>query len=598
MADPEAPPSPPGTLLLVTLQERFLQRSHQQLAALLGDRLDIRPVSLNELTAAPPQPEETILYFAAGVRTMVERLFPGCGPFFQAGREICMWNLRELFLLEPGQHILVVNDSRANTEEMLRDLLALGLQQHFVGYFPGERVPEDIDCIVTSGEQGIIPAELRHLPVIDCGLRVVSLETIFRLCRHFSLPFDPAILARKYQQAMVTLAERWPRPDDELFITPWFGTVRDRTARATFADFIANSATMGKFVQHAAKLAATDRPVHVYGAIGTGKKLICQAIHNGSTRRGGPFLTVNCAAGDQAGLERLLFGRQNGDTVRRGLLDEAHGGTLCIEEVGALEPRLQAKLLQVLTEGLSSRVGGSEMLPIDARIVTTSSTQLELDESRPMDSNLFLFLSRYTCRVPSLDERGEDFEPLIRRYLVRHLQRAATDIDPAAIEALRGHRWKGNVQELYNVLQYMACTGDGPLSCEELPYYIISRHGPAPSSHHGQAGATGADDDLLDLCRDIERHGFLGESLAILEAFRDGKRHNIAYGRAPMQEVLRGRGLRLTEQQLRLRLAKLRARGLLHVRPGRSGTTISSRGEAFLDAAQHWQKQPSTLGRP
>ena len=68
MADPEAPPSPPGTLLLVTLQERFLQRSHQQLAALLGDRLDIRPVSLNELTAAPPQPEETILYFAAGVR--------------------------------------------------------------------------------------------------------------------------------------------------------------------------------------------------------------------------------------------------------------------------------------------------------------------------------------------------------------------------------------------------------------------------------------------------------------------------------------------------------------------------------------------------
>lgn len=582
-------------LLIVTLQEKFLQRSYEQLFALLGDHLAIRPVSLNELTAAPPLADETILYFAPGVRSMVKRLFPNCGQFLQAQREICMWNLKELFRLKRSQKILVVNDNRSNTEEMLRDLEALRLEQYFFGYYPGQNVPKDIDYIITSGEQGLIPMELRNLAVIDCGLRTVSLETVFRLHHHFSIAFEPAELARKYQQAMVTLAERWPRPDDDLFITQWFGTTRERTAKSTFADFVTKSPAMRKFVQHAKKLAATDHPIHVYGEIGTGKKRICQAIHNGSARRNGPFLSINCATSDPSNLERAMFGSQDANGVRPGLIAEARGGTLCIEEIGALDSRLQARLLRTLTEIDSTNLEGGHQALLDTRIITTSSTRLELDASRPIDSDLLLLLSRYTCRVPTLNERMEDFETLVHNYLERHLDRATDDFDPAALTALKRHRWKGNVQELYNVLQYMACTSDVRLTCEELPYYIISHREQAPISHHSPLSSQPeAEKGMSQLCRDIERHGFLAESLEILTAFSKGKSRNTAYGRTSLQRLLRERGLQLTQQQLRLRLEKLNAKGLLLIRPGRAGTTISARGEAFLEAAWSWQHFPPT----
>ena len=570
-------------LLIVTLQERFLQRSHQQLFALLGDHLAIRPVSLNELTATPPLADETILYFAPGVRAMIEKLFPACRLFFQARREIPMWNLKELLALPQPQRILVVNDSRANTEEMLADLQALHLEQQFIGYSPGQEVPKDIDRIITSGEQALIPSELRNLPVIDCGLRTISLETIFRLHHHFSLAFEAVVLARRFQQVMVSLSERWPRPDDDLFITQWFGTATEMTAKAIFTDFVTNSPAMRKFVRHAEKLAASDQPIHVYGEIGTGKKRICQAIHNGSKRRQGPFLTVNCATRDANDLERLLFGWKNTDGARPGLLVQAKGGTLCIEEIGALDPRLQARLLRTLSEA------GPNRLAPETRLITTSSTRLELDASRPIDSDLLLFLSRYTCRVPTLNERREDFETLVRNYLERHLDRAASDIDVAAVAALKNHRWKGNVQELYNVLQYMACTSEQRMTCEALPYYIIQYQEAEPASPPAEEATV----EMRRLCREIEQRGFLEESRAILQTFLDGKGRHTAYGRNTLQRRLAERGLHLTQQQLRLRLEKLNARGLLSVRPGRGGTTISSKGEAFLQAVRYRYPFPS-----
>jgi DNA-binding NtrC family response regulator len=352
---------------------------------------------------------------------------------------------------------------------------------------------------------------------------------------------------------------------------------------------------MRKFVQHAKKLAATDHPIHIYGEIGTGKKRICQAIHNGSARRNGPFLSINCATSDPSNLERAMFGSQDANGVRPGLVAEARGGTLCIEEIGALDSQLQARLLRTLTEIDSTNLEGGHQALLDSRIITTSSTRLELDASRPIDSDLLLLLSRYTCRVPTLNERMEDFETLVHNYLERHLDRATDDFDPAALTALKRHRWKGNVQELYNVLQYMACTSDGRLTCEELPYYIISHREQGPMSDHSPLSPQPqAEKGMSQLCRDIERHGFLAESLEILTAFAKGKSRNTAYGRTSLQRLLRERGLQLTQQQLRLRLEKLNAKGLLLIRPGRAGTTISARGEAFLEAAWSWQHFPPT----
>ncbi len=576
-------------LVIITLQEKFLQMSYDQVSYLLGDRLAIRPVSLNELTLTPPAPDETILCFNVGVQEMVTRMYPHCCSFILAGREILMWNLKELFCLATPHTILVVNDGKNNTEEMMHDLEEMHLPHTFIGYYPGQPVPDGVDHIVTSGERALIPSELQHIPVIDCGIRFISLETFARLFSHFNIPIEPSRLARLYQKMAVSLSERWPGLGNGRFITPWFGTGRETSSPATFADFVANSASMRKFIDHVRKVAATDQPIHIYGEIGTGKKRICQAIHNGSSRKGGPFITINCAARSRENLERELFGWENDDNPSRSLFEYANGGTLCIEEISALDDVLQARLVQALAEHRITRIGGATSIEINARIITTSSVLFENGAGAPINSDLSLLLKRYICRIPALHERPEDFEAIIFQYLREHLNKAPADIDADTIATLRDYTWQGNVQELYNVLQYMSCTAHGRLTREALPYYITGAEeqrrvdsSPAESAEHAK---------YQKIRAEIEKHGFLAESLTILETYQAGKQDRTTYGRGPLLQKLREQGIRLTPQQLRLRLEKLDAFGLLIVRPGRRGTTISTLGEAFLNTAQTLAEQ-------
>lgn len=569
-----------GKLIIITLQEKFLRMNQEQLSALLGEHLEIRALSLNGLSRNPPRSDETILYFIPGIRTMVEQMHPECTSYIKAAREILLCNLRELFTLSTKlQRVLVVNDNKLNTEEMVEDLLAMNLPFDFTGYYPGQQIPDNIECIVTSGERSLIPLDLQQLPVIDCGLRFISLATIFSLFSHFDIPYDPASLARKYQQTMVTLSEKWPMLGAGRFITPWFETPRDHSKKITFDDFIAHSPAMKKFILHTAKIAETDEILHIYGEIGTGKAMICQAIHNDSMRKGGPFMSINCATRSPDILEKELFGWEDNDAIHPSLWESALGGTLCLQEVGAMDERLQARLLQALAERRFIRTGGNDYVKIDARVITTSSFQLDKNSPKPFNRDLLLLLSRYTCRVPTLNERPEDFEDLIATYLQAHLHQKQTQITDEAIAELKQFHWQGNVQELHNVLQYMSCTGEGTLTREELPYFITGQgdaenHRPNPPS------------DISNLCREIEHHGFLAEAIAILQTYLQGKKNNVAYGRTPLQRLLAERGITLSAQQLRLRLEKLNEMGLLIIRPGRGGTTISEKGEQLLEAKQ------------
>jgi DNA-binding NtrC family response regulator len=568
-----------GKLNIITLQEKFLKMNHEHLSALLGDHLEIRATSLNSLSRNAPRSDDTILYFIPGIRAMVEQMHPECTSYILARREILICNLRELFTLKiKTGRILVVNDNKINTEEMLQDLSAMNLPFNFVGYYPGQEIPSNIDYIVTSGERALVPAQFQGVPIIDCGLRFISLATIYSLFVHFNIPYDPASLARKYLQTVVTLSEKWPLLGEGRFISEWCDTSQNQIKKFTFDDLVINSAAMKKFVQHTAKIAKTDQTIHLYGEIGTGKKLISQAIHNGSKLKNGPFISINCATRTQEILEKELFGVQRDISFYPSLWESAYGGTLCIEEAGALNEQLQARLLQALTEGRYFRTGGSEYLKIYTRVITTSSTRLDKDTSKPFNKDLLLLLSRYSCRVPTLNERTEDFEDLIYSYFTKHLQNKETRITDEVISELKNFHWQGNIQELYNVLQYMSCTGEGKLTRDELPYFITgqsSQEFQQPQAAH----------NMSCLCSEIEKHGFLAETIEILKTYLQGKKNNIAYGRTPMQKLLAERGITLSAQQLRLRLEKLNDMGLLIIRPGRSGTTISEKGEQLLKAA-------------
>ncbi|MEQ1566804.1 MAG: sigma-54 dependent transcriptional regulator [Myxococcota bacterium] len=207
--------------------------------------------------------------------------------------------------------------------------------------------------------------------------------------------------------------------------------------------------------------AAVPWPVLILGETGTGKELVARALHDLSARADGPFVALNCAAIPDELAESTLFGHERGaftgaDRRREGLLERADRGTLFLDEVGELSPRVQAKLLRVLQEGRYERVGGDRELRFDGRILAATLRALAPDESG-FRADLYHRLGACVVRVPPLRDRPEDIRPLASFLLSRALQElpsaGAIGLSEAALADLERRPWPGNVRELDNVLK-------------------------------------------------------------------------------------------------------------------------------------------------
>ncbi|MCP4115099.1 MAG: AAA domain-containing protein [Desulfobacteraceae bacterium] len=566
-------------LVIIGLEHTFLQMVMDQVRELAAGEIKARTVSLNELAEKPLAADETALYFSRGVKAIVEKMSPLCRHYIYARREALVFNMRDLFALEPGKKILVVNDIKTNTEEMTKDLESFGLDHRFFPYYPDEPLPQEIDRVVTAGERMLVPLTLTGIPVIDIGLRFISLDTVYAIFDHFGIPYTHACLARHYMRTMMMLSDKWPVLGEERFRRPaWFGIRDDISAPFTFEDLVRESPAMKAFCRDVKRMAATPTPIHIHGRTGTGKTKISQAVHNASPFAQGPFISINCAARPPEILERELFGWEDGSVTHKSLFEAAENGTLCIEEINRLPEKLQAGLLQAITEGQIIHSNGSGVVDINVRLITTSSLHLEKLSPMIFNQELTFLITRHICRVPTLPERMEDFEPLIANYLSTGLGKPHCTVPRETVDALRAHTWEGNVQELYNVLQHAAvCMSGDRLSIHNLPYYITRQaSAEQPLDPPGE-------DDFSTITRDITTHGFLEENREILKIYQEGKAKNQAYGRAMMLKRLQEKGFSLSQQQLRLKLERMNKLGLLIVRPGRGGTTISAKGEQYLN---------------
>ncbi len=255
---------------------------------------------------------------------------------------------------------------------------------------------------------------------------------------------------------------------------------------------VGSSPAMRKVVALIEKVAATDATVLVRGATGTGKELVAQALHTNSPRRTRPLVTINCAALQENLLESELFGHEKGAftgavAAKPGLVEVAEGGTLFIDEIGEMAAGLQAKLLRVLEDGHYRRVGGTQEVHADVRVVAATNRDLaeEIKNGR-FREDLFYRLNVVSIFLPPLCERREDIRELVEHFLAtRQIGPLRSRVDPEAMKALRAYSWPGNVRELANVLERAEILAENHvITPEDLPENIVSA-APAASEEPG-----------------------------------------------------------------------------------------------------------------
>jgi Nif-specific regulatory protein len=253
-----------------------------------------------------------------------------------------------------------------------------------------------------------------------------------------------------------------------------------------FSGMIGHSPKIQELFGVVRALAETDVAVVIRGETGTGKELFARAIHHHSPRRAKRFVAVNCGALAETLLESELFGHEKGSFTgamnrRRGVFEVADGGTLFLDEIGEISSSTQIRLLRVLQEGEFQRVGGTETIRVNVRILSATNQDLEdLIKKGRFRQDLYYRLNVFPIQVPPLRERADDIPLLVSHFIEKcnqKMRKAITGVSPEAMALLTSYHWPGNIRELENVIQRMMVVAKGDsLDLEHLPLEIRGEH--------------------------------------------------------------------------------------------------------------------------
>jgi DNA-binding NtrC family response regulator len=252
-----------------------------------------------------------------------------------------------------------------------------------------------------------------------------------------------------------------------------------------FHKMVSKSPKLRKVFELIEQVGPIGSTVLIQGETGTGKELVARAIHAAAPRRSGPFVALNCAVLNDALLESELFGHERGSFTgaeRRkiGRFELANGGTLLLDEAGDIPPTLQAKLLRVLQTGQFERVGGTETIQVEVRIIAASHKILEEEVRKGrFRADLFYRLNVIRIDLPPLRERTEDIPLLATHFLQQHRSRGKTEVTEIAADAMQAllrHGWPGNIRELENAIKAGVALADGSvLRRDDLPESVAPR---------------------------------------------------------------------------------------------------------------------------
>jgi two-component system response regulator AtoC len=260
---------------------------------------------------------------------------------------------------------------------------------------------------------------------------------------------------------------------------------RQQKDSVTFDEIIAESSKIKEIIKLSKKIASTDTTtILLLGESGTGKDLFARAIHNASSRKDKPFVTINCSSLPDTLLESELFGHEQGaftdaKKLKKGFFEIAEGGTVFLDEIGEVNQATQVKLLSVLENKIVRRLGGTADIPVEIRIIAATNKDLKKSvEEKAFREDLYYRLKVFQIILPPLREHKEDIPLLARQFLCQfntQFRKSISTIESSATQVLINYEWPGNVRELRNVIERaVILESDSVLHIENLPGEIIN----------------------------------------------------------------------------------------------------------------------------
>lgn len=388
-----------------------------------------------------------------------------------------------------SRSLLIVDDEFGMRDMLERAFAELGYRTHSEPDGPSAlraAQEESYDAVVVDlsmpGMNGL--EVLRQLKERNQELPIIvitaygSMQTATDALRlgaydHVTKPFDLEELQILVERAI----ERKQLIDENNFLRT------ELRQRYGFDNIIGTNPDVQRAYVIAAQVARTNATVLLLGETGTGKEYLARTIHYQSDRADKPFIKVNCAALPETLLESELFGHEKGAFThavsrRVGRFEAANGGTIFLDEIGEMSPSLQAKLLRVLQEKQFERVGGSETITVDVRVIAATNCDLEAAiREKKFREDLYYRLNVVSIYLPPIRERGEDVEIFARHFLHRYAQEMAKPVkrfSEEAMNAIRAHNWPGNIRELQNTIERAVILCNGEVI---KPEHLMIRHG-------------------------------------------------------------------------------------------------------------------------
>jgi DNA-binding NtrC family response regulator len=395
--------------------------------------------------------------------------------------------------------ILIVDDEPDMLENCARILTRLGYQcvtaekgQAALGEFERQRLDLVLTDLKMPGMDGM--ALMARLHEADPDLPVVmitgfaSIESAVAAVREGAFDYLPKSFSVDQLRVAVERALRHRGLQVEN------RNLRKQLQQALgFENVLGASPAMTQVFELVKKAARSEANILILGESGTGKELIARAVHANSPRAGGPFVPVDCASLPEPLLESELFGHEKGAFTgavrsKTGLVESAHRGTLFLDEIGDLPAPLQVKLLRALQERQIRRVGGTELVDVDVRVVSATNRNLtEAIGKGQFREELYYRINVIAIRLPPLRDRAGDVRLLAHAFIKRYGHGRVTGLDEAAADALERYRWPGTVRELQNVIERACALVDGPMiTVKDLPDHVL-RPATPPVSPAGSA---------------------------------------------------------------------------------------------------------------